>query len=363
MASFVADPLFAFNQLTLLAAVGFGGGLYLFVRGFRLLVRKRLLINTPVSKIRSASLGLVEVNGVAIGPYTLRTPIAATPCFLYRTTAWQKSDESRSGEWKKVAEETLHVPFFLDDGTGQMLIQPQGAELDLHRDIRKDFSDTIFSPHASQETVNFLARHGVAPDDKIRVEECSIQPQSQLFVVGTLSENHGIEVKPFPLMAQETAQDKTSGSRITVGSGPAPLPPPQPTVIRLSAPAAPALPANPTQQAKIAAALTKAGITNPLAWEAADVSPRDVAAAAAPRVSQISVTGNNQPPSPDQPAFDLTPPVVLMKGRNDPSFLISWRSQHDLVRSLAWKSTAMIWLGAGLTLLGIYVVLAQFELL
>jgi hypothetical protein len=54
---------------------------------------------------------------------------------------------------------------------------------------------------------------------------------------------------------------------------------------------------------------------------------------------------------------------VLMKGENDPAFLISWRSQHDLVRSLGWKSAAMNWCGAALTLLGIYVLLAHWQLL
>ena len=28
-----------------------------------------------------------------------------------------------------------------------------------------------------------------------------------------------------------------------------------------------------------------------------------------------------------------------MKGKNNPTFLISWRSQRDLARSLGWKCT------------------------
>ncbi len=52
---------------------------------------------------------------------------------------------------------------------------------------------------------------------------------------------------------------------------------------------------------------------------------------------------------------------MLMKGENNSTFLISWRSQRELVRTLAWKSAAMIWCGAGLTLLGIYVLLAQIS--
>jgi hypothetical protein len=45
-----------FNELTSVSAVAIVGGLYLFIRGFGLLARKRLVLNTPSSKIRSASL-------------------------------------------------------------------------------------------------------------------------------------------------------------------------------------------------------------------------------------------------------------------------------------------------------------------
>ncbi|HUM06288.1 MAG TPA: GIDE domain-containing protein [Terriglobales bacterium] len=355
MALYVADLLFAFNQLILLAAVGVAGGLYLFIRGFRLLARKRLLINTPTSKIRSASMGLVEVNGTASGPYTLHSPIAGIPCFLYRTTAWQKSDERRNKEWKKVAEETLHVPFFLDDGTGQLLIQPEGAELDLRRDLHQTYGDTIFSQHATGEILNFLARHGVRPDDNIRIEECCIRPQSQLFVIGTLAENPGVEVKPLA----RTVSDRSNGLHVSFSLGTPPVPPPEIIHLSETAPSSGEM----TQQSKIAAALTKAGIANPAAWAAAGVSYPDVALAS-PRVTQISVNGQgHEPPEQEDSTFDLHPPVVLMKGRNDPTFLISWQSQHDLVSSLAWRSAAMIWGGAGLTLLGLYVVLAQMQLL
>ena len=354
----VAAPLLVLNQFTLFAGVGVAGGLYLFVRGFRLLARKRLLINTPTSRIRSAALGLIEVSGAATGPHTLHSPIAGIPCFLYRTTAWQKSDESRNREWKKVAEETLEVPFYLDDGTGQLLIQPQGAELDLHRDLRQTYSDTIFSPHPTGEILNFLSRHGVRPDNKIRIEECCIRPQSHLFVLGTLAENPGVELKPVPCAVPSTA----SGPNLTAKPGAPAMPAAE--VIQLSEPPQPRPAGDMTQQSKIAAALTKAGITNPAAWGVAGVPHPDTPASAVPRVKQISVNGHNQESNEQEPpSFDLHPPIVLMKGQNDPAFLISWQSQRALVGSLAWKSAAMIWGGAGLALLGLYTVLAQMQLL
>jgi hypothetical protein len=56
------------NDGIIAAAIGALAGVYLFYRGFRLLQRKRLILNTPTSKVRSASMGLVEINGLAIGP-------------------------------------------------------------------------------------------------------------------------------------------------------------------------------------------------------------------------------------------------------------------------------------------------------
>ena len=344
------------TELAVFTLIGIAGGLYLFVRGFRLLARKRLLLNTPTSKIRSASLGLVEVSGVATGPYTLPAPITGKPCFFYRTTAWQQNDDKKS-EWQKVADETLHVPFFLDDSTGQLLIEPNGAELDLHRDFNQDYSDPFFSSRATPPVLSFLARHGIRSSNKIRIEECSIQPQIPLFIVGTLAENPGIEVRPFA-----TAIDPKPGG-ITVSLQWSTTAPP-PEVVRLSESATAAPSGDMTQQSKIAAALSKAGVTSPAAWKAAGVPYQSATLGAGPQVHEVSINSANAPAKPgNESPFDLTPPVVLMKGENNPAFLISWRSQQDVIPSLAWKSIAMVWGGGALTLLGIYVLLAQMELL
>jgi hypothetical protein len=102
-----------------------------------------------------------------------------------------------------------------------------------------------------------------------------------------------------------------------------------------------------SQQQKISAALLKAGITSPVAWAAAGVTP-PVAVNGVPNASaQVPQTGELE-------GFDPHPPVVLMKGKNNPTFLISWRSQRDLARSLGWKCTLMIWGGPALVLLCLY---------
>jgi hypothetical protein len=336
------------NELMLLSAVAIAGGLYFFLRGFRLLARKRLVLNTPASKIRSASLGLVEVSGRATGPYSLPAPITGSPCYLYRTIVWRQDEESKTHEWKKVAEESLHVFFFLDDGTGQLLVNPAAAELDLHCDFRQAYDQT-WIPRVPERATSFLDRHGITPGgDHFRIEEWTIRPNDTLYIIGTIAENPGVGSPLPPALDTRKAAAGYSGSYSSQ------------EVIRLSGRDTSSLPEDMTQQAKIAAALHKAGITNPIAWEAASVSNRAVTVEEQPPISQVSANGRDETQgSGEQPGFNLDSPIMLMKGENNPTFLISWHSQRDLVRSLAWKSAAMIWCGAGITMIGIYVLLAQ----
>src|SRR5947209_2377590 len=134
-------------------AAGIAGGIYLFVLGFKMLQRKRLILNTPTSKIRSASLGLVEVNGLAVGPYTLTAPITGVSCYYYRTMAWQLKQAGKNTKLQKVADESLHVPFYLDDNTGLVLVNPQGAEMDIHRDFHEEYSSSILFGQEIPENV------------------------------------------------------------------------------------------------------------------------------------------------------------------------------------------------------------------
>jgi hypothetical protein len=75
--------------LLLYCILGFGAGIALFFYGFRLLQRRRLILDTPFSKIRSASMGMIEVSGQAVGPYTMVAPITGRPCYYYRTLVWE----------------------------------------------------------------------------------------------------------------------------------------------------------------------------------------------------------------------------------------------------------------------------------
>ncbi len=118
-----------------------------------------------------------------------------------------------------------------------------------------------------------------------------------------------------------------------------------------------------SQQQKIASALLKAGISSPAAWAAAGVPAAGMAGfggvqilsvptSAAPNMDGEGSSGSGS--SAQANAFDSHPPVVLMKGSNNKTFLISWRSQQEVARSLGWKCALMIWGGPALALLCLY---------
>jgi len=349
------------NELAILSSLAIAGGLYFFVSGFRLLARKRLLLTTPTSKIRSAAMGLVEVNGMAAGPYTMSAPISGKPCFLYYTTVWQQR-EGKNVEWDKIADETLHLPFFIDDSTGQLLVEPLGADLDLRRDFREEYTASFFSSNFSlgEDGVPprisvFLSRHGIVPARRLRIEERSIKPEDALFIAGTLTENPGVQVRSFSPRTDYLRNSAPNNSSEQL---------PAPQIIKLPNGEAPSTTQEMSQQAKIAAALTRAGITKPEAWSAAGVPYETIAVEEkvppAPLFVDNSAHDEAQPKPSD---FNLTPPVVLMKGANNSTFVISFRSQKEFVSALAWKSAVMVWGGAAITLLGVYTLLLQMELL
>jgi E3 Ubiquitin ligase len=374
------------------AVLGIAAGIGGFVRGFRLLQRKRLILNTPASKIRSASMGLVEISGLARGPHVMVSPLKQAECYYYRSVAWELKQAGKNKEWVKVAEEALHLPFYLDDNTDKLLVDPTGAEMDLHCDLHEEYHESLFMGSDVPETVSgFLSRHEVTPRGKIKVEEYCIKPENFLFVLGTLSQNPGLDASVKPMWAARAG-----------GSPPPPKMPaekvgeaePLQHVIRLSAGVASVPISQMTQQQKIAAALAKAGAMEAMPWtnglktdgtktngpktdgsktdgsktqaqpgngakvpsetvakvqggDAAELLRSFSQAGAAPKIAASS-TAERVPF--DASGFDLHPPVVLMKGSNEPTFFISWRSQRDVVNTLNWKSMLLIWGGPVLVL-------------
>ncbi len=171
------------NDPLVWGTVGAALGIYLFFRGFSLLKRKRLVMNTPRSTVRAAALGQVEVNGQAAGPYTLIAPLSETECYYYRLVTTHVKNRNKRRSFEQCA------PFFLNDGTGELMIDPAGAEI--------QFSPlgTFDSGMLPDHLRHFLVQHGIPVADLVKVEEFCIRPEDKIVVFGTLQENPWVKPK------------------------------------------------------------------------------------------------------------------------------------------------------------------------
>jgi hypothetical protein len=381
------SPLLRFISIhfTLTAYFAAATGLCLFLLGVRLFARKRLLAPIPTSTVYAASSGRTAISGKATGPYTLSAPLTGQNCYVSRTTVWQQNRSGGKAEWTKVSEETLHLPFFIKDASGQLLVEPLGAEFDLRPILREEYglpSSSVKPGNIPPNVNTYLVRHGIPVDLPTRIEECALQPEMRFFIAGTVVKNPGIEVRPLLPVADDTPRDDIH--RVTmVNSATSPV---RPEIVKLAGGPAPSSTMEMTLQGKIAAALNRAGITGPEGWTVAagvrlenghaeTVPSEDVAVeeraqptgnssseARAP-VKDHPKDGKRDTPKPEPAsAFNLTPSQVLMKGANNGPFMISCHNRPEVTGSLGWASIVMVVGGTGLTLLGLCMLVFEQQL-
>jgi hypothetical protein len=117
----------SFEVLLWLTALLAAATAYCFYYGFRAWHRNRAVADTPTSRLRSAAQGYVELTGRGLLPegVTNKAPLTDLPC-----TWWSFEVEKKDGEgWSTLEKGSSTTPFILDDGTGQCLVDPDGAEV------------------------------------------------------------------------------------------------------------------------------------------------------------------------------------------------------------------------------------------
>jgi E3 ubiquitin ligase len=375
---FVIEPFNRLGLLGLVALLGIYCGVYVFFRGFRMLQHKRLILNTPLSKIRSASMGLVEVSGMAAGPQTIPAGITGEPCYYYHASAWQQAESDRQRGWEKVVDESVGVPFFVDDGTGRMLVYPQGAKLDVHRNFREEYGGSFFTTRemVPESVRNFLLRHGIAPSGMIRLEERCILPGYPLFVFGTLGENSGsgpwtpephvhgsrssgsagsnslqsLGKSTFEALSR-VAGVRVETSRVTVSRQASSRSSPDLRIQHQAAPWPSAMP----EQIRTAAGGVKVSNAHPSAYALTAVSDHGGAASSGGTTNRPgSSPGDSNAQGGKAPEFDLHPHAAIARGERHELFTISSQSQREVVQSLQWKAAVCIWGGPVIALSCLY---------
>jgi hypothetical protein len=110
-----------FLVLLTLATLGSLFYLFIFIR------HGRIILDTPTSKVRSASQGFVELAGQArsLDDTPLRSPGSFTQCVWYDLII----EELNGSKWADVEKDSSIYSFYVDDGTGLCAVDPQLGEV------------------------------------------------------------------------------------------------------------------------------------------------------------------------------------------------------------------------------------------
>ena len=157
--------------------------------GLRKLKEKRLIENTPTSKVRSAAVGIVELSGTAQQRKPMKAPVSETEaCWWYCRVEELRMvgvGLRKRQKWVTIKRIGSVDFFYVDDSTGRMLINPEGAEFHVGLNTVEITGGTSmrFTPILNTWDILPTTWSGV----RMRIKEQVIPHQAQVFVLGELT--------------------------------------------------------------------------------------------------------------------------------------------------------------------------------
>ena len=102
-----------------------------FFFAFNFVHRKRIIEDTPTSRIRSAAQGYVELvgHGYLMDGQPIISPLTGTTCTWYEFKVEEKRQTGKRKEWKTIRKGVSDGLFLIKDETGQCIIDPEGAHV------------------------------------------------------------------------------------------------------------------------------------------------------------------------------------------------------------------------------------------
>jgi hypothetical protein len=175
-----------------------GAAAYSFYYCFMSWRRNRVVGDTPTSRVRSAAQGYVEFTGRGLAPANTenKAPLTGIPCTWWRYKVEQRSENTRSRSWSTVRSGTSETPFILDDGTGQCLVDPRGAEVfPSANDVwygSSDWPDGVRIPGGGG-ALGWLLDSVAA--GKYRYTEHRLEAHERLYAIGSFRSLGGVSVE------------------------------------------------------------------------------------------------------------------------------------------------------------------------
>jgi hypothetical protein len=170
-------------------------GIVLLIWGLLSFKMKRLIENTPTSKIRSIAMGLVEIYGEVepLKNNILKSPFSNNDCVYYKYKVEELRQSGKSTTWVTVKKGEEKKLFHLKDETGSVLIDLTGAKIDIPTD---NIFDSSLGKDPPETVKQFLSTRNVAWEGflfginkTMKYTEYFIAPGDKLYIMGNADDN------------------------------------------------------------------------------------------------------------------------------------------------------------------------------
>lgn len=174
-------------------------GIILIIIGLLCFRVKRLIENTPTSKIRSIAMGLVEIFGEAF-PFKnkiLKTPFSQQDCVYYRYSIDELRSSGKNTYWHTIKKGQEKPMFILKDESGQVLINPKKAHININK---KNKFESSLGKDPQNGVKQFLKNKNISFEGflfginkTMRYIEYFIAVGDKLYIMGTAMDNPYVE--------------------------------------------------------------------------------------------------------------------------------------------------------------------------
>jgi hypothetical protein len=202
------------GRLILYSVIGLAFGIFTFYKGLMKFKKKKLIEDIPTSAVRSIAMGLVEIFGQVVPSKgsIIVSPLTNKDCVYYTYEIEEYIRSGKRSRWVTVKKGSEGVHFFLKDKTGLVLVEPNGAEIEIKNDF---FFESRIGRDPPQIVKDFMKKskmsfEGLFGTNKtMRFTECVICPGDNVYILGDAADN--------PYVQEATAKSNVDDIMICKG--------------------------------------------------------------------------------------------------------------------------------------------------
>jgi E3 ubiquitin ligase len=157
-----------------------------FFFAFSFIHRKRIIEDTPTSKIRSAAQGYLELDGHGqlMDGQPIVSPLTGTTCTWYEFKVEEQRQTGKRTEWKTIRKGISDELFLIKDETGQCIIDPEDAHVTVSsKDVwYGNEASPVRGPLSANKKHHFFS--GIGVKRQYRYTEKLLHSGESLYAIG-----------------------------------------------------------------------------------------------------------------------------------------------------------------------------------